>query len=287
MKNGDHRLFGGSSRLWASYVVALMLLGCGGCQMGFMAGTVAPPHVSQAQVNVAYAGPKLSPDGNTAFFIKTVTQERTGKAYTVVQTFVGHWENAAFQEWTRAYLCRSNANGSDAQVVSEIFARQYAITGETYRPENWDTWRDIVGFDISWTRLKSVVVFDGATNNVVVTDLQTGTSMHYTSSASKYGSLKLQVIDGGSRILAPGLAPKNRIGVFDFEWHELSTNSLTSSGDLHFRSPPMWNEKQKVMVFELSSRSGKSYEWWVYNSSFELIEKVDQQTITALNKQWL
>ena len=226
-----------------------------------------PSHRPKPQVNVAYSGPKVTPDGSAASFVKTVTQEETG----LVEHPIGgplpitiEWHAEAFRFWSKTFLCRSKPDGSAPVALYEIASEQLPSRSDDTRPERWDSWFKVLGFDASWAMDRAVILFDRGTNNVIAVDLQTGEMDSYTFPASRYDYSSIQVVDDGSKVLLG--SHSEYLGILTLNDGLKTTNIFSKSGDWFFK-PPAWSEAQRVFAIEVHPQI------WIFNSELDLVEQ--------------
>src|SRR5262245_3845445 len=73
----------------------------------------------EIDISVAYTQPHISPDGSSAYFIKTVSYVHAGWVTTGgFQT--SNYRKTSHPEWTKFYLCQTDANGENPTVLFEL-----------------------------------------------------------------------------------------------------------------------------------------------------------------------
>lgn len=155
-------------------VLVLVFVFLSGWAFESCSGRTAPPHLDKPDtVGIGYTKPCISPDLQSAVFIKTVSQQRTEMRYVGTLT-QSRWEFATYPQWSRFYLCRSSAKGLNPVVVSELPAEQFVYAGNIRAdgPTVW--WPAIIAIDVSWAKQKAVAVVMLPKDNVHIIDLGNG-----------------------------------------------------------------------------------------------------------------
>src|SRR5690242_5728775 len=116
--------------------------------------SIPPPHISKPHVTVAYAQPKMSPDGTTSYFIKIVSQETT--AMTQRSDFLRMWwVEAAYPVWSKFFLCRADVAGVNPEALFELPAERFTWQGDIQSGVRHRVkWPAIVSSDVSWSKMK-------------------------------------------------------------------------------------------------------------------------------------
>lgn len=277
---------------YALSLFALVLLS--GCEL-----LVPVAHISKPNVSVGYGVPKISPDGRTAYFIKTVSQGETTMAYSVQGMFQGGYHEVGYAAWSRSFFCRSDSDGRNPVVTAKLPPEQFGAP---------------VAFVVSWKEQKAIVCLNSLRYNIWFIDLKTGKYEWHTVSdpvprsptANPWDGFQwfyIDSIEDGSVFLwsiGDGL-----IGTMDFNggvkqidlrdhFEPVSGYSAESDRKMkeyekkrHHFSRPMWNEEQRVFALKVEIgynrvHKGGHDEIWVFNCKLEPVEKLSFEELSPV-----
>ena len=248
-----------------------LLLALASCAVGVFI-RLPPLQIPWWQVNVGYVGPAVSPDGQTACFLKIVTQEKQGYVPTwspgPLKTQTG-WHPVVRRQWAQAYLCRSKADGSNPEVLHEVYRAQLAFPVGDAVDVGFPWTHDTAGFVVSWSRKKAICVINRWHENLRIFDLDSDVVITRTignpesRGFADFYKVSLQCLQNDSAIFWCALG---HLGILTFDGNERIIKLRDLVGD-RYCSQPVWSEEQKVFVMEVRPQI------WIFNSEFELLEK--------------